>query len=197
MRQGISTVHWLVLALMLTTVALLSSVFSPSEATAATYYVATNGSDSNSGTQSAPFRTIIRGLSVLGVGDTLLIRGGTYTDAVNTDIHKFPTGTSSSRTYIKAYPGETPVIKPTGTSGWNIASPGTATPPAPLAPSPFRAMALANQPDHFSPTVLSASTKRRPIRALNKTPMTGNTSNKGASPKRFIPIPSSNSFRQY
>jgi len=45
----------------------------------ASYYVdATNGSDSNSGTISAPYQTLFRGTLLLSPGDTLYIRGGVY-----------------------------------------------------------------------------------------------------------------------
>src|SRR5262249_45232346 len=43
-----------------------------------TYYVATNGNDSNPGTISQPFRTIKKGIGILNAGDTLYIRSGTY-----------------------------------------------------------------------------------------------------------------------
>ena len=45
---------------------------------AATYYVAIAGSDSNSGSQSSPFRTVKKGISILKPGDKLYIRGGNY-----------------------------------------------------------------------------------------------------------------------
>jgi hypothetical protein len=46
---------------------------------AETYYVATNGSDGNSGSAAAPFRTIRKAASRVGPGDTVIIRDGTYT----------------------------------------------------------------------------------------------------------------------
>ena len=46
----------------------------------ATYYVSTSGNDANPGSQTQAFRTIRKGLSVLGPGDTLYVRGGTYTE---------------------------------------------------------------------------------------------------------------------
>src|SRR5579871_774617 len=46
---------------------------------AATYYVATNGSDSNPGTQLAPFRHMSRAASAARrPGDTVLVMDGTY-----------------------------------------------------------------------------------------------------------------------
>src|SRR5881628_2155607 len=48
-------------------------------ATAATYYVATNGSDSNSGTQSAPFRHLSKGAAAAQQpGDTVIVMDGAY-----------------------------------------------------------------------------------------------------------------------
>ncbi len=61
---------------------LLALVLSAGPLCAATYYVATNGSDANTGTLSAPFRHIGYGLSRIWAGDTLLIRGGTYDEYV-------------------------------------------------------------------------------------------------------------------
>ena len=45
---------------------------------AATYYVATSGSDSNAGTLAAPFKSITKAQSVASSGDTVFVRGGTY-----------------------------------------------------------------------------------------------------------------------
>ncbi len=74
-----------------------------------TYYVATTGSDSNAGTEAAPFRTIAQGSRALAPGDTLFIRQGTYAEAM---IHRsggftFQRGTSmNAMTRYAAYPGE-------------------------------------------------------------------------------------------
>ncbi len=73
---------------------------------AATYYVATWGSDGNPGSESAPFRTIGRGASAANAGDTVYVRGGTYVESVN--ITK--SGNSSAPIRLHAYPGETPVM---------------------------------------------------------------------------------------
>jgi hypothetical protein len=45
---------------------------------AATYYVATNGSDSNAGTLTAPFLTLQQGVNRAVAGDTVIVRDGTY-----------------------------------------------------------------------------------------------------------------------
>jgi len=49
-----------------------------SSASGATYYVGTNGSDSNPGTSSAPFRHLSKGASVARAGDTVIVMDGTY-----------------------------------------------------------------------------------------------------------------------
>ena len=80
-------------------------------AQAATYYVSTGGQDTNPGTQSAPFRTINKGVRVLIPGDTLLVRGGTYTESLTWGV--VPSGTSwSSKVRIAAFPGETVWMRP-------------------------------------------------------------------------------------
>ena len=48
-----------------------------------TWVVATNGSDSNAGTLSSPFRSIQRAAGIANTGDTVLVRGGTYRETVH------------------------------------------------------------------------------------------------------------------
>lgn len=77
-------------------------------ALAITYYVATDGSDSNSGTSTtAPFRTIQRAMNVVVPGDNVQIRGGTYRE----QIEATRGGTATAPITVSAYPGEIPVIK--------------------------------------------------------------------------------------
>lgn len=92
-----------------------------SAAHATTYYVATNGNDSNSGTSTQPYRTIGKGVTRLAPGDTLIISGGTYVEpSIN---NKIPSGSSwAAPVTVMASPGEIVVLRPTtkGMPGINI-----------------------------------------------------------------------------
>ncbi len=79
------------------------------------YYVATNGSDSNPGTLSKPFRTLARASKDIASGDTLYIRAGTYSEFGPA----LRNGTASAYTRYVAYPGEERkvIIKPPITAG--------------------------------------------------------------------------------
>ena len=81
-------------------------------AAATNYYVSrSSGHDANSGTFNRPFATINKGLAVARAGDTVLVRGGTYSELL-----KFPNGGGShtNRLVLRAYDGETvTVLKPT------------------------------------------------------------------------------------
>ena len=75
-----------------------------------TYYVATYGNDTNPGTEEQPFRTINQGVSILGPGDTLFVKSGTYAESLYDVI---PSGTSwANPVTLKAYPGDMVTIKP-------------------------------------------------------------------------------------
>ena len=78
---------------------------------ATNYFVSPSGSDSGAGSESVPFRTIAKGLSVVRAGETLFLRGGTYAEYL---INNVPAGSSSARVTIRAYPSETVVIRPGG-----------------------------------------------------------------------------------
>lgn len=84
----------------------LLSMAASGEAWAATYYVATNGSDSNPGTQAAPFRTIAYAVKKMVAGDTTYVRGGVYSDHVRFS----RSGTASAPIKLMNAPGESPVI---------------------------------------------------------------------------------------
>jgi hypothetical protein len=89
---------------------------SPVFAAGATYYVATNGSDSNNGTIAYPWLTIQKAADTVVAGDTVYVRGGTYREYVTIGI----SGTLANPITYMAYPGESPVINASGLSdpGW-------------------------------------------------------------------------------
>ena len=89
--------------------------FGTRTALAADYYVATTGSDSNAGTLAQPFATLQKGVNVAVAGDTVYIRGGTYSittpASAGAGIQFTKSGTSdTSRIKYWAYDGEIPVF---------------------------------------------------------------------------------------
>ena len=98
-------------------------------ALAATYYMAPNGSDSASGSQAAPWKTLDASFPKLSAGDTLILRGGTYFE---TDIQMDIQGTASSPITIRAMNGESPVVdggyqqfRTAGNSDWELVDAAT------------------------------------------------------------------------
>jgi hypothetical protein len=71
------------------------------------YYVATTGSDSNAGTQAAPWSTIAKCASTMSAGDTCYIRGGTYHEH---GLNPARSGTAGSPITFAGYPGESAII---------------------------------------------------------------------------------------
>ncbi len=98
----------------------------PVDVQASTYFVATNGSDANAGTSAAPWLTIRYAVSRLRAGDTLYMRGGTYTGSANTindTLGPVSSGTSwANAITIAGYPGETVTIQPPGTDGIHLSN---------------------------------------------------------------------------
>ncbi len=93
--------------------ALLATVMVvPATAAGRTFYVATNGSDSNTGSISRPWRSFHASLTKLRAGDRLYVRGGSYTFKGTN--YTTLAGTSTNRILISAYPGERPIF--TGTT---------------------------------------------------------------------------------
>ena len=112
--MSMQTVRQLALSVTMMVGLCLGDVLSPWAATAATYYVATTGSDANPGTQARPFRTIAKGISVLTASDTLYIRQGTYVESISTHSQVIPSGTSwTTAITIAGYPGETVTLRST------------------------------------------------------------------------------------
>ncbi|MFB4420553.1 right-handed parallel beta-helix repeat-containing protein [Streptomyces sp. QL37] len=72
-------------------------------------YVAPDGSDDAAGTESDP-TTLPSAISRVASGGTVYLRGGTYEYSETVTIPPGNDGTSSARTTLAAYPGETPVL---------------------------------------------------------------------------------------
>jgi hypothetical protein len=98
----------LTLGLAASLVAAMAAPLAGPARAATVHYVATTGSDSASGTLSAPWRTVKRGLVALYPGDTLLVRGGTYAERIQSPTIR--AGSATARITVKAYPGERPVV---------------------------------------------------------------------------------------
>ncbi len=75
---------------------------------AATYFVAVGGSDSAAGTVDNPFRTLPKAVTVSVAGDTIYVRGGTYSLAATITISK--SGADTAYFHLYAYPGERPLL---------------------------------------------------------------------------------------
>jgi hypothetical protein len=78
-----------------------------------THYVATRGKDTNSGTLSAPWRTIQHAANSMHPGDTVQVKGGVYKEIVT-----IPTSGNATQGYITfmSYPGQTAIVDGTGLS---------------------------------------------------------------------------------
>lgn len=72
------------------------------------FFVAPTGSDADAGTELLPWRTLTQSLPKLRAGDTLFVRGGTYTENVKNPI--LQPATASAPITVVAYPGERPII---------------------------------------------------------------------------------------
>ncbi|NHN25827.1 T9SS type A sorting domain-containing protein [Flavobacterium jejuense] len=77
---------------------------------ATNYYVATSGSDSNSGTLSSPFKTITKAISVVSAGDYIYMRGGLHSIS-SSPIVITKNGSSTSKIRVFAYGSEVPVLR--------------------------------------------------------------------------------------
>ncbi|WP_030691781.1 carbohydrate-binding protein [Streptomyces globisporus] len=72
-------------------------------------YVAPNGTDGASGTQSDP-TTLTSALGRVAAGGTIYLRGGTYRHSTTVTIPPGNSGTAGALKTLSAYPGETPVL---------------------------------------------------------------------------------------
>ncbi|TCS31451.1 chondroitinase B-like protein, partial [Paucimonas lemoignei] len=63
-----------------TTTTVATTTTTTQAATGPTYYLSPNGNDSNSGSASAPWRTIQKAANTVNAGDTVVLMDGTYTE---------------------------------------------------------------------------------------------------------------------
>jgi hypothetical protein len=81
----------------------------------ARYYVATNGSDSNAGTNTdKPFATLGKAVGLANPGDLIYVRGGTYPLSGKVSFSR--SGAPGQPIRVRAYPGENPVFNSTATA---------------------------------------------------------------------------------
>lgn len=83
--------------------------FSPPSILASQYYVAPTGNNSNAGSINSPWATISFAANRAKYGDTVVVRGGTYTEG-EIWIRDNHGSISGKFLVISAYPGETPVF---------------------------------------------------------------------------------------
>ena len=88
--------------------AVLAAVNGP--ACASTYFVATNGSDSNNGAIATPFATFGKAIATAASGDTIYARGGTYNLSSTVSIGASKNGSAASPFNLLAYNNEVPVL---------------------------------------------------------------------------------------
>ena len=104
MASGIFSSRGILRALIL----LSLFIFAPILASAATYYIAPSGSNSNPGTQAQPFATLQKAHDVAVAGDTIYLRGGTHLFPSMTTLTR--DGASGNHIKVFNFPGEVPVI---------------------------------------------------------------------------------------
>lgn len=91
------------------------------EAEAGTYYVSTQGNDSNPGTAAQPFRTITHAYGVASPGTTILVMPGTYTDYTSGwGIHLGTSGSASSPIVLRSQTPGAAVIDGQNASDRNV-----------------------------------------------------------------------------
>ena len=71
------------------------------------FYVSTNGNDSNPGTETAPWRSIQHAADTVSAGSMVLVRGGIYEELVSINVSG---NASDGFITFKGYPGETAIL---------------------------------------------------------------------------------------
>jgi parallel beta-helix repeat protein len=87
-----------------------------------TYYVSPDGSDSNSGSEDAPFQTLQQAANGVEPGDTVLVMDGTYgpSEPDGDGLAIGRSGTAERPITFQAAPGQHPVIRATGWKGITV-----------------------------------------------------------------------------
>ncbi len=80
----------------------------------ASYYVATNGNNSDPGNLAQPFATLAKAAGLATNGNLVYVRGGIYPTAAKISFTKIASAAQPIR--IRAYPGESPVLDFSGES---------------------------------------------------------------------------------
>ena len=93
---------------------LLAALLLSTSAHAATLYVSTTGSDTNPGSLAQPFASLAKAQAAASSGDTILIRGGTYTNfsvAATDATYQYGLNFNKSNITYAAFPGDpSPVL---------------------------------------------------------------------------------------
>jgi hypothetical protein len=87
---------------------ILFILFGACPAYCSTYFVATDGSDSNSGTIESPFKTINKAVTLVVAGDTIYLRGGVHDYNATISISK--SGSSGNLITLQNYQNETVIV---------------------------------------------------------------------------------------
>jgi parallel beta-helix repeat protein len=98
--------------IMLCLIGVLVISINPLGASAAEFFVAKTGNDSNSGTIGSPFLTLEKAAGVMSAGDTMFIRAGTYQRKAWDLAVPSGGGSWATATAIKAFNGEKVIITP-------------------------------------------------------------------------------------
>jgi len=77
-----------------------------------TYFVSPDGSDSLSGAEDAPFRSLLHAANLAEPGDVIVVRGGHYDETRTLQIRpsSAANGTAEAPITVFAYPGERPIF---------------------------------------------------------------------------------------
>ncbi len=99
---------WIALTAIFSMIVAFVLVVPGSVSAATSIYVSTSGNDTTgNGTIGNPYKTIQKGVDMASAGDTVYVRGGTYTGAV---LVNGKNGTAVNPITIRNYPSETPII---------------------------------------------------------------------------------------